>query len=149
MSISPYLTKLRKKLKLSQREMSELLDISLSQVRNLEKGRTEMPRFGVFQKIVNLSGDDIRDAAYNCFFGDTEKSNAKQFNETNARYLSNKWVNGSEINPFISIIGYNKREIYFDGAFWYPSSMFGKVLIGNYHKEKYVSAIKDNNDIAE
>ncbi|MBQ1347148.1 MAG: helix-turn-helix transcriptional regulator, partial [Erysipelotrichaceae bacterium] len=64
MAFSRYCLELRKRKELSQLELSEILGLSFSQLRNLEKERTKLPRPEVFQRLAEYLGKDVFDIAY-------------------------------------------------------------------------------------
>ncbi|MBQ9424481.1 MAG: helix-turn-helix transcriptional regulator, partial [Erysipelotrichaceae bacterium] len=68
MSFSGYCNQVRKSEKLSQVKMSSILGISLSQYRNLEKERSILPRFEVFQRLADYLNKDVSEVVYDVFF---------------------------------------------------------------------------------
>ena len=136
MSFSRLCKELRDSRNLSQKELSAILGISHSQLRNIEKERTSMPRFEIYQRFADYSGRDLFDVAYDSFFRDTFDENSV-FCKTNINYLINRWLNGFSILPDAIFTDSNGNETHFDGLFWKPQYPYQKILIARFHRNRF------------
>lgn len=147
MAFSRYCLKLRKKKELSQLELSEILGLSFSQLRNLEKERTKLPRPEVFQRLAEYLGKDVFDVAYDVFFNDDgQKTTDDPFTEINRNYLVSRWLDGFILDPNICFSAGNGQQMQFDGSFWMPRYGSRICLIGHYHRDVYLSALNGPNE---
>ena len=144
MAFSRYCLELRRKKELSQLELSEILGLSFSQLRNLEKERTKLPKPEVFQRLAEYLGKDVFDVAYDVFFNDDgQKMTDDPSIEINRNYLVSRWLDGYMLDPNICFTADNGRQMQFDGSFWAPSHGRRKCLIGYCHQDAYLSALDD------
>lgn len=144
MSFSHLCKELRNSRDLSQKELAAILEISHSQLRNIEKERTSMPRFEIYQKFAEYSGMDIFDVAYDSFFGD-KPGEEEVFCKTNRNYLINRWINGFSILPDVIFTDSSGREKHFDGLLWKPKYPYQKILIANYHRDRFLNVVNEAN----
>ena len=146
MAFSRYCLELRKNKELSQLELSKILGLSFSQLRNLEKERTKFPRPEVLQRLAEYLGKDVFDVAYDVFFNDDGKNMASDpAIEINRRYLVSRWFDGYILDPYIVLTDNDGQQLHFDGSF--RKSGFGdkRCLIGCCHRDAYLSALNDPN----
>ena len=146
MAFSRYCRELRKKKELSQLELSKILGLSFSQLRNLEKERTKLPRPEVLQRLAEYLGKDVFDIAYDVFFNDDgQKTASDPAVEINRRYLVSRWFDGYILDPYIVLTDNDGQQLHFDGSF--RKSGFGdkRCLIGRCHRDTYLSVLNDPN----
>ena len=144
MSFSRLCKELRDSRNLSQKELSAILGISHSQLRNIEKERTSMPRFEIYQRFADYSGRDLFDVAYDSFFRDTFDETGV-FCKTNINYLINRWLNGFSILPDAILTDSYGNETHFDGLLWKPQYPYQKILIARFHRNRFLNAVEDTN----
>ena len=144
MAFSRYCLKLRKNRELSQLELSEILGLSESQLRNLEKERTKLPRPEVFQKLAEYLDKDVFDVAYDVFFNDDGlKKTNDPFIELNRKYLVSRWFDGYLLEPNTILVDSNSLQMHFDGSFWKMGYGHKKCLIACCNRKTYLSALND------
>lgn len=144
MAFSRYCRELRKKKELSQLELSKILGLSESQLRNLEKERTKLPRLEVFQRLAEYMDKDVFDVAYDVFFNDDGlKKTDDPFIELNRKYLVSRWLDGYLLEPYAVLTGNNDLQMHFDGSFWKMGNGHKKCLIGCCNRDIYLSALND------
>lgn len=144
MAFSRYCLELRKRKELSQLELSEILGLSFSQLRNLEKERTKLPRLEVFQRLAEYLGKDVFDVAYDVFFNDDgQKMTNDPSVEINRKYLVGRWFDGYLLEPYTTFTCSNGQQMRFEGSFWKMGYGRKRCLIGNYHREIFLSALND------
>ncbi|MBR4461580.1 MAG: helix-turn-helix domain-containing protein [Erysipelotrichaceae bacterium] len=143
MSFSTYFKELRKDRKLSQDELAKLLKVSNSQIRNIETGRTKLPRHELFDSLVKYVGGDPIDIAYDIFFKNEETEYDHKLKEIHKIYLASRWRYYDVINVAPRFIYKKDKLLVFDGLYWKSGFPYYKVLLGNYDRDKYLSAIND------
>ena len=144
MAFSRYCLELRKRKELSQLELSEILGLSFSQLRNLEKERTKLPRPEVFQRLAEYLGKDVFDIAYDVFFNDDgQKMTNDPSVEINRKYLVSRWFDGYLLEPYTTFTCSNGQQKRFEGSFWKMGYGRKRCLIGNCHRETFLSALND------
>lgn len=144
MAFSQYCLELRKKKELSQLELSKILGLSESQLRNLEKERTKLPRLEVFQRLAEYLGNDIFDVVYDVFFNDDgQKMTDDPSIEINRRYLVSRWLDGYLLEPYTIFTCSDGQQMRFQGSFWKMGYGHKRCLIGSYHRETFLSALND------
>ena len=147
MAFSRYCLELRRKKELSQLELSEILGLSFSQLRNLEKERTKLPKLEVFQRLAEYLGKDVFDVAYDVFFNDDgQKMTDDPSIEINRNYLVSRWLDGYILDPNIFFTADNGQQMQFDGSFWMPRYRSRICLIGHYRRDVYLSALNGPNE---
>ncbi len=141
MSFSTYFKEIRKDRKLSQDELAKLLKVSNSQIRNIESGRTKLPRHELFMNLAEYIGGDPIDIAYDIFFENEEEEYNHKLREIHKIYLASRWRFFDVINVAPRLIYKNNKLLTFDGLYWKSGFPYYKVLLGYYDRSKYLSAI--------
>ena len=149
MSYSSYFRKLRKDRKLSQQELADILGVSSSQISNIENGRSKGIRQDMMNALVEFVGKDPLDIAYDIFFRYEPVDSVHRISEINRRYLSSLWNKDRVISFTQKFDTKDNAEIIFDGVFWKDSKPYNRILLGNFHKKKYLSAISKKDKISE
>ncbi len=143
MSFSTYFREVRKENRLSQDDLARILHISNTSIRNIETGRTVVPNQDIFYKLVEYLKEDSREIAYRAFFGNETEEFGRQLNEINKRYMAHMWICFAVLQIAPAFNYRNERVMKFDGIYWKSGFPYYRVLVGNYHKEKYLNALKE------
>ena len=141
MSFSGYCNQVRKSEKLSQVKMSSILGISLSQYRNLEKERSILPRFEVFQRLADYLNKDVSEVVYDVFFFDLPSRSGDWQQILNRIYLVNRFINEFLFQSDICLTDDNGNTIRSDGVFWKANFNYNRVMLANCNRELFLSAI--------
>ena len=141
MSFSGYCNQVRKSEKLSQVKMSSILGISLSQYRNLEKERSILPRFEVFQRLADYLNKDVSEVVYDVFFFDLPSRSGDRQQMLNRIYLVNRFINEFLFQSDICLTDDNGKTIRSDGVFWKANFNYNRVMLANCSRELFLSAI--------
>ena len=140
MSFSKYLKELRQEKHLSQNELAKILKVSNSSIRNIEAGRTKLPRHEMFYNLADYVGGDPIDLAYNIFF-QNEEEYSHEFREINKVYLASMWDYQCIITLAPHYIYDKDKILTFDGLYWKAGFPYYRVLLGYYDKKKYLAAV--------
>ncbi len=141
MSFSTYLKELRREKCLSQNELAKILKVSNSSIRNIEAGRTKLPRHEMFYNLADYVGGDPIDLAYDIFFRNEEEEYNHKFRVINKIFLASTWEHYFVIVPAPHFIYDNDKVMTFDGLYWKSGFPYYRVLLGYYNKKKYLAAI--------
>lgn len=143
MSFSTYFREVRKEKGLSQDGLARILNISNTSVRNIETGRTGVPNHEIFDRLVDYLKEDPAEIAYRAFFGHEGEEFGRRLNEVSKRYMAYLWLCYDVLDIAPTFIYRNDRAMKFDGIFWKGGFPYYRVLIGNFHKEKYLAALEE------
>lgn len=146
MAFSRYCLELRKSRGLSQLELSEILGLSFSQLRNLEKERSKLPKPEVIQRLAGYLDKDVFDVVYDIYFNDDGRQDACDPSVANNRtYLVSKLFDGYTIESYTSFTDNNDQQVQFEGSFWKTGYPNKRCLVCTCHRNMYLSASDHQN----
>ena len=149
MSYSSYFKKLRKDRKLSQKDLAAALGVTNIQISNLEIEKSKTIRQDLFDGLVSFVKQDPQDIAYDIFFREDPVDSNHPISEINRRYLSSLWNKDRILTFAQKFASKDNNDIYFDAVFWSSDKPYYKVLLGNFRKNKYLSAIRKTDKAKE
>ena len=149
MSFSKYFKELRKERNLTQNDLAKILKASSSQIRNIESGRTKIPRQEMFYSLIDYIHEDPIDVAYNIFYADEIEDYNHESSEINKLYLTCRWCNYNVLDIAPTFIYKNNQAKTVDGIFWKAGFPYYRVLLGNFNKERYLDALDSQDKLKE